>query len=377
MRNIPKKKKTFSLFIQSNSPGEITAWVKPIVQTAQKQNPNCHITLLLTPCQYASGKEVEVAKNISGIDQIYTPSQTIKLLFSWPWFSKQNQPGAILFLGGDLLYAKLFGLKYRLPVYAYTQNKIKKSLLIRKIFSRALDGDLMAERTKNFSENKTKIFAKHQLRDQDYCLFMCGSRPQHFFNFLPIITETVQCIKKRQPSFQAILLVSPFIHQNDFTKYQKKHDLSDFIIISQPANSLELISIAKLVVTIPGTNNMEIAYLQKPAIVVFPLNHPEHILTDGLLCFLGKIPLLNLLLQKIIISIVKRKKRYFSLPNEIAKQYIYPEIVEKINPSKLADTILKTYHDNAKLTLITKKLTTLTLPTNPAQTICQQIFKGQ
>ena len=48
------------LIIQANSPGEIAAWVFPIVQTFKKICPESIITLCLVPCQYASRNEKKI-----------------------------------------------------------------------------------------------------------------------------------------------------------------------------------------------------------------------------------------------------------------------------------------------------------------------------
>jgi hypothetical protein len=338
----------FNLLILSNSPGEITAWVAPVAKEAKKQNPNCHITLLLTPCQYASGEELAVAKAISEIDRIYAPKETFRLLFFSSWFRKKFPKGTVLFLGGDPFYAKLFGLKYRLPV---------------KIYSKPTYKELMYEHVRDFKTTKK----------EEGCLFMCGSRPTHFFNLLPLITETVQEIKKLQPDFQAKLLVSPFIKKNDFAVYQEKNNLSEFTIIEQE-DSRKIISQAKLVVTIPGTNNMEIAYLGKPAMVIFPLNHPEYILFDSVLWYLAKVPLLKQLIFRIIINYVSNKKRYFSIVNEMADKYIYPEITEVIKPQKTAKDILNLYNNFEKLENIKKELSFFKPKINLVEKICEEIL---
>ena len=48
-----------------------------------------------------------------------------------------------------------------------------------------------------------KIRTKHALKNTDYCLFLPGSRPQHFNAFLPICIQTIHQIQTKTPPFQA------------------------------------------------------------------------------------------------------------------------------------------------------------------------------
>ena len=81
MKNYQANSNNFKLFIQSNSPGELASWVIPIANDIKKKYTNVDIILLLTPCQYASDQESIFAESLSVIDIVYTPKETLKLLF--------------------------------------------------------------------------------------------------------------------------------------------------------------------------------------------------------------------------------------------------------------------------------------------------------
>ena len=80
---------SFKLFIQSNSPGEISNWVVPISKTFKKLCSHANIHIALTPCQYASGYEKQYLEKIAEINSVSNPKQTLKLIFSGGWFGKK------------------------------------------------------------------------------------------------------------------------------------------------------------------------------------------------------------------------------------------------------------------------------------------------
>ncbi|RAP32430.1 hypothetical protein DID77_04545, partial [Candidatus Marinamargulisbacteria bacterium SCGC AG-439-L15] len=101
------------LFIQSNSPGEISNWVHPICVEANHQKLKMQIHILLTNCPYATGNEAEIVKNFPLVSKVYSPRETRDLLFKPPYFRKKFPGAKLLFLGGDPFFAKCLAVKYR------------------------------------------------------------------------------------------------------------------------------------------------------------------------------------------------------------------------------------------------------------------------
>jgi len=56
-------KNTFDIVVTSNSPGELYSLVRPAIKAMHRHIPNVRIILVITPCQYASGREIEVARS--------------------------------------------------------------------------------------------------------------------------------------------------------------------------------------------------------------------------------------------------------------------------------------------------------------------------
>jgi hypothetical protein len=346
------QKSPFKLLIQTNSPGELISWVKPLSETLSKQNTPVEISIFLTPCQYASGKEEDIAKNLPCVTQVYSPKATIKHLCNLPFrYKKEN--GAVLFLGGDPTYSKLLGLKHQVPVYGYAHSNQSLGIGIRSITKKEV-GDLMADSVQTQSYDRKSILHKHQLKEAEYTVFFCGSRPQHFRAFLPFICTTIQHIKNINPTLNPIINISPFISDKDVNDACKNINTKSIIFLR--ANSHEIMSIAKLLITLPGTNTAEAMYLNVPMFVVAPLNRPDLIILDGLAGLIEKVTIIGPHIKRLAIQSTKKKLKFAALPNRIAKTMIVPEIVDYIEEKELADKVNKLLNNEDELNAIKKRL---------------------
>ena len=81
MKNSITSTNSFHLIIFTNSPGEISSWVLPVVTQFKKCAKTAFITILLTPCDYATGNEYQLLLNHDAIDEVYQPKDTKKFLF--------------------------------------------------------------------------------------------------------------------------------------------------------------------------------------------------------------------------------------------------------------------------------------------------------
>ena len=114
------------ILILSNGPGEVTTWVRPVVQALRQQlgddRSKIRISVVLSPCPNASGKEAALAQSYPQVDRVQSAEHFWQFLLlgktkeNWDWRTR----GVVLFLGGDQLFPVLIGkrLGYRTVVYA-------------------------------------------------------------------------------------------------------------------------------------------------------------------------------------------------------------------------------------------------------------------
>ncbi|MBN3925456.1 lipid-A-disaccharide synthase [Nostoc sp. NMS4] len=114
------------ILILSNGPGEVTTWVRPVVKALRQELGDDHslvrISVVLSPCSNASGKEAAIALSYPEVDRVQGAEHFWQFLLwgktfeNWDWRSR----GVVVFLGGDQIFPVVIGKKlgYRTVVYA-------------------------------------------------------------------------------------------------------------------------------------------------------------------------------------------------------------------------------------------------------------------
>ncbi|MBN3887778.1 MAG: lipid-A-disaccharide synthase [Nostoc sp. JL31] len=114
------------ILILSNGPGEVTTWVRPVVKALRQElgdDPSLmRISVVLSPCSNASGKEAAIALSFPEVDRVQGAEHFWQFLLwgktfeNWDWRSR----GVVVFLGGDQIFPVIIGktLGYRTVVYA-------------------------------------------------------------------------------------------------------------------------------------------------------------------------------------------------------------------------------------------------------------------
>ncbi len=347
----------FHLRIQTNSPGELISWVNPIITKFKAKCPDSKVTIHLVPCQYKSGQEKEIAQKIPGVDHVTTPQETVKIALSLKKSPKET--GAILLLGGDPFYTTLLSQKFQIPAYAYTEHSHTFSPRFKKVFRKQNDGDLMAVRPLEFSSSKQEILKKYNLIDTPYLLVLPGSRPQHFENLIPLLSEMLAVLLQNRPDITPLIQVSPFITPSLLEKIQKKYPIPSAQWIG--GDSLELLSISKLLLTIPGTNNAEAMYMKCPMLIMVPLHHPKYLILDGLTGLISMIPLIGPALKRWGITHYLKTHPFLSLPNRYFQHHIAPEFIGKWSSAELAATVSQLWDSPDQLKQQIKHYSTINL----------------
>lgn len=110
------------ILVLSNGPGEVTTWVRPVVAEIRRQLPQARISVVLSPCPHASGREADIVDRYPEVDRVQAAERFWDFLLwgktadDWDWHDR----GVVLFLGGDRLFPVLLGrrLGYRIVLYA-------------------------------------------------------------------------------------------------------------------------------------------------------------------------------------------------------------------------------------------------------------------
>ena len=397
------------VILTTNSPGEVSAWVKPVVKKLNELNIEKSIYVFTPPCVFSSGKEGDVLTNLDGVTATFNSRQYLKyILFNIKPDGFDPSPnGFVLFLGGDFMHAVFLGKRLNYPIYSYTErdygftgsvsrfylsdNSIYDKLKSEGVNSDKLKvvGNLMYDSVNpDLNEVETQHFLNK--KDDEFLInLLPGSRPKEFNYVLPLFLNFIDKYTKYDKDIRFIISKAPFIDKKDIevilkdprikgvAKYHKAENIISINGIKVQVYEKHLQSIMRdsdFALTIPGTNNLELAVLKTPMLVILPLNKPELIPLPGLIGIIGEIPLLGKLIKRTIIPKMAKQREFISLVNLIEKRKIVPELKGNINSDLLVKEV-NSLLDIEKLQKIKQKYGTLPIEKGAVDKIVDDILQ--
>ena len=374
------------ILILSNGPGELATWVRPAVQALRQQLANAgtqaRISVVLSPCPHATGKEAQIARSYPEVDRVQASEHFFPFLLSgktaenWDWY----ETGVVLFLGGDQFFTVVIGkrLKYRTVIYAEWDARwyrwIDKFAAMKpEVFAKipqkyakkfTVVGDLIAEVARSQeepgspypeSESRTKIeligllpgskAAKLAL-GVPLCLSIAQSihriRPQTRFVIPVAPTLDVQTLAgfadpKQNPCLHLFENASAELHLTERPFLQAENKLQVELWIETPA--YDLLSECSLCLTTVGANTAELGSLAVPMIVLIPTQQLDAMKAwDGLPGLLANLPLVGSVFATAINWLIWQlgKGKLYAWPNIWAREEIVPELIGKLEPDAVA-----------------------------------------
>ena len=340
------KKKSVAVVIITNGPGELTTWVKPVIDNLNKINNsvsetkklNLSLRLVLVPCPNGTGKESEVAESWNKFDLVTKSRIFWRLLVNPYSYGYWPKKGVVIFLGGDqfwsILLAKRLGytnITYaewiaRWPkwtnIIAAMNWEVKKSVPKKYQKKCEIIGDLMADVTINSPVN-----FKNQ--GEKWIALLPGSKKAKLAVGIPFFLEMADHIAEKNKKINFLIPVAPTTNENEYLFFQsKKNPISAFYFskiksIKNLKNSIfdnvietskntkiylvkkhpchEILKNCDLAITTIGANTAELAAINLPMIVILPTQHLDMMNAwDGIYGIIGKISFLNKLITLII-----------------------------------------------------------------------------
>lgn len=380
------------LYITANSPGEIAGWLKPLVINVKKSRPDFKITVILLPCNFASGGESDVVSAIPGVDEIITSKEFFRHMVK-KTFKKDS---SLFHLGGDLMYPAMISRRFNMDSYAYLWAQKKWDKHIKGYFVRGerdlntllgrgirpdkifMVGDFLVDSVySSFGENFIPPAINEISKDSPVKIsFLPGSRVKEVYYLVPFYLGVAEIIKEKYPDARFNLLLSPFLKEKDMAKALSANEDAKLGSISGEyleaealvksykgtclniyrKDHLKAMADSDLVITIPGTKTGEAGALGRPMLVILPLNKPELITYTGIAGILDWIPVLGAQLKKPVIMWISKRIGYFSLPNILSGKKIVPEIKGIIKPADVASAAVALLENPAERKRMSKDL---------------------
>ena len=402
------------ILILSNGPGEVTTWVRPVVQALRQQlgedRSQIRISVILSPCPNATGKEIDIILSYPQVDRVQ-PAQYFwhfllwgKTPENWDWRSQ----GVVIFLGGDQFFPVVIGkrLGYSTVVYAEWEARwhafidrfaVMKPEVAAKVAPKyahkfTVVGDLMAE------------VQQHEKNQQDYFNteligLLPGSKPAKLLQGVPFTLAVAEYIYTERMQTKFAIFVAPTLdlqvlanfaapQKNPFVKIfgSPKAELLDTqppvlkttsgltieLVTRNPA--YDILSQCRLCLTTVGANTAELGCLAVPMIVLLPTQQLDAMKAwDGLPGLLANFPGIGSTFAKITNWLFLKRKALLAWPNIWAQQMIVPELKGQLQPAEVAKMVLDYLDHPEKLEQMRLKLQSIRGKAGAARKIAQLV----
>jgi len=390
------------ILILSNGPGEVTTWVRPVVQALRQQlgddQTQVRISVVLSPCPHATGKEAAIARSYP-VDRVQEPEHFWRFLLwgktaqNWDWRDR----GVVLFLGGDQVFPAIIGkrLGYRTVVYAEWEARwqqwidrfgVMKSEVISHVPQQyahkfTVVGDLMAEASGGTRGVDAQAASRRMGRgareaggaggaeNLELIGLLPGSKPAKLAQGMPLVLAIAEHIQASRPQTRFVIPVAPTLELEtlaDFANPQKNpviHQIGGTTaeLILDPATerpilktpnglyvelwtrspAYDLLSQCCLCLTTVGANTAELGALAVPMIVLLPTQQLDAMRAwDGIPGLLVNLPLVGTGMAKAINWLVLRRLGLLAWPNIWAQSEVVPELVGKLQPQAVAEMVI-------------------------------------
>lgn len=239
-----------------NSPGEVATWLEPLARELLPRLGDGRLTVMIPPCTFASGAEARVVRSLLGDDprvQVYEPRQVLAWLFfrkRLPGYRPAGR-GAVLFLGGDMVYAAWIARRLGYRALAYTEGRIRWTGTFERFFlpdagalerarrrlgaeaaamASRLDvvGDLMADAAQSRIPPQEVRERLGLTSGEQLLLLLPGSRPAEVRLVLPLFLDGLGVLAGAGPAeggrpLRAIIAVSPFAEGEGAAAVARQH----------------------------------------------------------------------------------------------------------------------------------------------------------
>jgi lipid A disaccharide synthetase len=392
------------ILILSNGPGEVTTWVRPVVKALREKlgddREKVRISVILSPCPNASGKEVDIALSYPEVDRAQAAEHFLpflvwgKTLENWDW---RNQ-GVIVFLGGDQFFPVVIGkrLGYRTVIYAEWEARwhglIDSFAIMKKEVAGKVDqkyahkftvvGDLMAEAGKFSNVLQKDVTDLKDNKQTNIIGILPGSKAAKLSQGTPLILAIAEYVYLKQPETKFVLPLAPTLDsetlasfadpgKNPIAKYFG--DISAKLVESEPNiletgkgmrvelynkyPAYEVLSQCSICLTTVGANTAELGSLGVPMIVLLPTQQLDAMRAwDGLPGLLANLPGVGSSFAKLITWFFLKRKGLLAWPNIWAQEEIVPELVGKLDPKDVGEMVLDYLENPEKLQQVREKL---------------------
>ncbi len=345
----------------SNGPGEVAGWALPLARALRRLAPDASVELAVPPCQYATGREAEVAGRSGLFQRVYPPADVVRLVVG----GKRLHSRCVVHVGGDLWYAARLGRHAGCPAVAY----VERDLVVRRhrafawiaTSTESLAQDLVrrgvpAEKVGAVGDLRVDAVEPLEAHDGQggrVLLLLPGSRPAIFRDLAPLMLEVGEKVRAQLPEVEVALAPSPFLPETLVEEMVRGQRVAVAWTLEERR---ALLSRTVLALTLPGTSNVELGLLGVPMLVWLPLYDFSRVPLEGVVEWLGRVPGLGRALKAWAVRRGLARLRYTSPVNAAVGFALVEEEVSQAPPAAVAFRVVRLLGDEAGLRRVQEQL---------------------
>jgi lipid-A-disaccharide synthase len=390
-----------------NGPGEVAGWMLPVAERLKAQSPDSRVTAVVTPCQFASGRERDVIAGCPAVDEALTMGGFVRRY----WRTRaheaapRNSRMLVVHFGGDPIYAAAASALLGVPAWRHGTScrglmRADRYLVpderTRAKFERC---GIRADRIDVVGQvvvDSVPLQARTAARDSgtraghERVVLMPGSRRFELDFMLPFYVPVLDELRRRRPGAVCVLPIAPFVSLEQFYnvaasagyRIERRDDGAWLVTPGGTAcriaggDPYTPLLAADLVVTLPGTNTLQLAAVGVPYIVLLPLNRGENIPLEGLAGWLLPSVRPFGLFRRYLTWWINRGIDYVALPNILAGEPVVPELRGVLEPGAVAATVVELLDDPARCAEMSVRLREIAGPPGAAGRAATALLEG-
>lgn len=352
------------ILLLTNGPGELSTWVPPVLSRLRKALPGARIELFLIRDQFAAGTERQRAKALP-LDAVSGRAGMLARMVR----GRVARRGVVLMLGGASRDAVGLGRATGYPAFSYSFDPkawypglraflVDSGRTQAKAVARGAEaarvqvvGNLVVDAIEGAQHSGRGALAE--------VLLLPSSRPFAARYLLGFMLATAERMAKSDPGLKFAWVKSGLLSGAVVAEAVSGHWAEEIggvggqllggrlvspngleVAILDESERYAAMRGAKVALTVPGTNTLELALAALPSVVLLPLHKPELIPLEGFWHWLFLLPGGRYAKQGFVRRL-EPKVRHLALPNQWLGERVFPELRGVFGPETVAQAALE------------------------------------
>ncbi len=380
------------LLICGCGPGELVAWVPPLLRALQQTGRSLQVFLVFWPRLFLSGREAETARQLPGVHRVYPPRRAMALLSGvLPSELASKTPCLVLHMGGPARLSLGLGRRLQAPVLAYCERPTDLPRGFRAVYSADPPGNDAAAGVRplgNLLVDAVEEIRRRRISSAVGGLtvgLMPGSRALQLRQYLPRISPVAEAVLGRLPATDFLIARSPLVDDAMLksalgTASPSRLEGAGETLALRTGSGLriplvrreQVLARARILVSTPGTNTGEAAALGIPHLVIAPFDESVPLLR-GLPGLIERSPWPGRVLKRLLLHRLTAGMRYYALANLRAGREIVPELPGPLDIAAVVDRVTALLRDHAECDRIGRELLDIMGPPGAAHGLAQAL----